>query len=146
MILQKSRKAQKVLLQFVIVFASTAIVLSHVNSKAIAQPTQPIQKEEIYKVADEMPQPSVDLSKFLYEKFKTPESAKNDTSGGFIVAQFVIGKDGKLRDAKIMKPLRTDIDQEVLRVINTLPDWKPARKDGIEVAAYYIVPFHYKPK
>ncbi|AOM80037.1 energy transducer TonB [Pedobacter steynii] len=147
--LQNSEKIKKVLMP-AFVFAIAGIFLIQSPSPVTAQekPTTPLkrsdEKEKIYVSIDHMPEPSVDLSKYLHEKFKDPENAKNDTTKGLVVVQFIVGKDGKVSDAKIKKSIRADIDAEVLRVVNTLPDWKPGIHEGHPVAVYYTLPFRYK--
>ena len=39
-------------------------------------------------------------------------------------------KDGKIKDAKVMKGIGSGCDEEALRVILPMPDWKPGRQNG----------------
>ena len=57
-----------------------------------------------------------------------------------VLASFIMGKNGHLEQVKIIKSGRTDLDQEVQRVINKMPVWKPGLQNGNAVAVYLNLP------
>jgi TonB family protein len=108
---------------------------------SIAQET-----EEIYSIADVMPEfPGKEegLKKYISENIKYPEEAKKQGIEGNVFVKFAVGKTGKIIQSEIAKSPNELLNTEALRVINSLPDWKPAIKDGKAVAVWYVVPIKF---
>lgn len=84
------------------------------------------------------------LSKFIAESFTYPESAKKKKIQGRVVVGFVLTKECKVTNAKIVTGISPDCDQEALRVVNSLPLFqKPAMVKGRPVAYHFTLPVHY---
>ena len=60
-----------------------------------------------------------------------------------IMAKFVVDKEGNISDIEIVQNGREDLDDEVKRVINKMPKWKPGLQNGIPVAVYYKMPVSF---
>ena len=60
-----------------------------------------------------------------------------------ILAKFVIDKDGNISDVKIIQNGRADLDEEVIRVINKMPQWKPGLQNGLAVPVYFKMPITF---
>lgn len=97
--------------------------------------------------AEQMPQfPGGELAlrHFLDQYTRYPEIAKENGIEGKVYVTFVVEKNGKVSGAKIAKGLAPALDKEALRVVNTLPDWKPGLKNGEPAAISYMVPVIFK--
>ena len=57
---------------------------------------------------------------------------------------FVVDKDGSISNAKIARGVDPSIDKEALRVVNTLPKWKPGMQRGKAVRVSYTVPISFQ--
>lgn len=78
---------------------------------------------------------------------KYPEQALKDQAQGRVLIQFTIGADGEVRDAKVLRGVREDLDAEALRVVASSPKWKPGyNADGMAVPVTYSIPIVYKLK
>ena len=117
--------------------------------------------DPIYKEVDEMPRfPDCNegtaeekticsngkLLQFIIENLKYPEDAKKAKTAGMIVVSFVVGKDGKIKDAKVVKNLSVSCDEAALAVIHKMQEqitWTPGRKDGKAVAVEMSLPFKF---
>ena len=102
--------------------------------------------DSIYLAYDETPEfpGGVDsLFKFMRDSFRYPDMGDSDWEG-HVTASFVVNKDGTLSDAEITRGLLPLVDKEVLRVISTMPQWKPGRHNGRIVRVRYTVPFKFK--
>lgn len=62
-----------------------------------------------------------------------------------VLVTFVVRRTGKLTDAKILKTIEPQFNDEALRVVNTMPRWTPGKHNGICVDVKYIVPIHFPP-
>lgn len=84
------------------------------------------------------------LYKFIGENIRYPEKALEMEIEGKVYVQFVVGSDGRVKDAKIIRALDADCDKEALRVVMMLPRWTPGRQSGKEVSVYYTLPIQFK--
>ena len=84
------------------------------------------------------------LNRFLVENTKYPEIAKTNEIEGVVYVEFVIGKDGVVKDVKIKRGIDPYLDREALRVMNLMPKWKPGRQRGQAVNVSFILPFRFK--
>lgn len=76
------------------------------------------------------------INNFSKENFRFPNDLDCE---GIIYIQFVINKDGSL--SNFNAPIKfCDWDKEAIRVLRTMPAWKPAIKDGVAVRCYFIFP------
>ncbi len=75
-----------------------------------------------------------------------PEQAKKDGAQGRVVLQFIVGADGAVRDVKVLKSVREDLDAEAVRVISSSPKWEPGEQDGKAVPVIYNFPIVFQLK
>ena len=66
-----------------------------------------------------------EFAKWVNENLQYPQAAKDADVQGRVVAQFVVGNDGKVGDVKVLRGVHPDLDAEVVRVISSSPDWTP---------------------
>ena len=85
-----------------------------------------------------------EFAKWFYSQIKYPEQAIKDKVQGRVLVQFTIGTDGAVRDVKLQKGVRDDLDAEVLRVVESSPKWKPGSQDGKAVPVTYSFPVVFK--
>lgn len=84
------------------------------------------------------------LSNFLGKNMTYPEAAKKKKIQGRVVVGFVLTKECKITNAKIVTGIDTDCDNEALRVVNSLPQFeKPAQVNGRPVSYHFTLPVHY---
>lgn len=105
------------------------------------------QEEKPLTVVEQMPQfPGGDgeLMKFLNGEIKYPVVAAENGIQGRVVVRFVVGKDGKVSDVKVVKPLDPSLDKEAVRVVQKMPNWVPGKQNGRNVAVYYTLPVTFR--
>jgi protein TonB len=84
-----------------------------------------------------------DLVKFrewVEKNLVYPTIAVENRIQGKVIVQFNIDSEGKLVDAKIFRGLEQSLDNEVLRVVNSSPDWEPAQVKGQPVKQQFVMP------
>jgi hypothetical protein len=102
---------------------------------------------EIYKPlsVDSLPKYPGGINKFhvlLTKNYVVPKKAVENEAMGGVFASFVIEKDGKVSDIKIIRDFGYGSGEELLRVLKLSPNWIPAIKDGYRVRCLYIVPYY----
>lgn len=83
------------------------------------------------------------LFQFLKKHVKYPEMQRVTGIQGTVHVTFVVGKDGKIRDIEIMRGIK-GLDEEAIRVIKMMPDWKPGIQKGRPVSARFNLPIRFK--
>lgn len=65
---------------------------------------------------------------------------------GRVFVRIVISKDGKVKKPDIIKSLSPEADKEALRLVMSMPDWTPAKRNGENVNVYYYLPITFRLK
>lgn len=113
----------------------------------VAVPTDSVAKDEVFMVAEQMPEfpgGMKELLKFLQDNLKYPESAMKKNVQGRVIVQFVVEKDGTPTEFNVVRAVNPDLDAEALRVLKTMPKWKPGMQKGEAVRVKYTVPVAFK--
>jgi len=80
---------------------------------------------------------------WVYSNIKYPETALQDEISGRVIAQFFIDSNGKVDSVKIVQGLRSDIDQEVKRIIESSPTWTPAKANDLSIGIFFSFPVEF---
>lgn len=98
----------------------------------------------VFELVEEMPEfPGGGMSAlmgYLKDNMRYPASAKEKGTQGRVTVQFVVDKDGSIKEPKLLRSVDKDMDAEALRLISNMPKWKPGRQKGQPVAVKYTVP------
>lgn len=67
-------------------------------------------------------------------------------AGGRVIVQFVVGKDGTVKDAKVVRGIHPELDAEALRLVENMPKWIPGKLAGEPAEVRYTLPvtFYFK--
>ncbi len=84
------------------------------------------------------------LFKFLSDNIVYPKLAQDESYSGKVFVQFVIWKDGSVRDVKIIRGVSPSLDNEAIRVIKMMPNWKPGIQRGKLVNCRFTLPIYFK--
>jgi protein TonB len=84
------------------------------------------------------------LLRYIYQNIHYPSVAIKQRISGRVIYSFIINKDGSISDITLVQSVYSFLDDEVLRVIRSIPVWKPIMKDGKAIKAKYIVPVVFK--
>jgi len=101
---------------------------------------------EIFDRVEQMPEfpgGQEALKRFLQKNLRMPENNMEAGTQVKIYARFVVGKDGRVRDAEITQGSDEVFNKEVRRVILKMPDWKPGMQHNRNVAVYFSLPVNF---
>ena len=88
------------------------------------------EDDEVYFIVPKMPEfPGGDsaLRRFITENLRYPEEAKANGMSGKVFVQFVINKNGEVENPQIARGVEPALNKEAIRVIQSLPKWKPGQ-------------------
>lgn len=120
------------------------------DTVVIAPPVQAEEEEEevvfvIVETMPEFPGGQQALFKYLSENVKYPAIAQENGIQGRVICQFVVNKDGAIVDVEVVRSGGDpSLDKEALRVIKSMPKWKPGKQRGKAVRVKYTVPVNFR--
>ena len=94
------------------------------------------------QISPEYPGGDAEMINFIVNNFNYPEYSIENNEQGTIIVQFIISKDGKIKDTKIVQSISKLLDYEALRIINKMPKWKPGEQLGEKVEVRYTLPIY----
>ena len=101
----------------------------------------------ISAVMPEFPGGMQELMSFITKKIQYPKEIAQGEAGiqGRVIVQFIVDKDGNIVNPKVVRGVDPYLDKEALRVVNSMPKWKPGElADGTKVAVYYTIPVMFR--
>ncbi len=84
------------------------------------------------------------LEKWVYQYLKYPEEALLEGIQGRVMVDFVIEKDGKVTDVRVVKGVSPELDAEAVKVVSASPKWKPGRRAGEKVRVSMTIPVEFR--
>lgn len=104
-------------------------------------------ESEVFVIVEDMPEfPGGDLAlrKYISDNVDYPVIAAENGIQGKVYVTFVVDKDGSVSNATIARGVDPSLDKEALRVINSLPRWKPGKQRGKPVRVSFTVPINFQ--
>lgn len=98
---------------------------------------------EPYIIVEEMPvfgKKESDLMNYLNKNIRYPKQAINAGIEGMVIVSFVVTNTGKVQDVQVLKGLGYGTEDEAIRVVTGMPEWKPGRQNGHPVNVRYTLP------
>ena len=83
------------------------------------------------------------LMQYLADNVCYPEIAAEMGIEGVVTVEFTVKADGSIADAKIVRMVDPDLEEEALRIVNSMPRWNPASKDGVPADAWFSLPIKF---
>jgi TonB family protein len=118
-----------------------------VNKSKRSENTEKESEEMIFTVVEQMPVfpgGQEKMMDYLSDNLDYPESAKESGIQGTVYVSFVVRKDGRISDIKILKGIGGGCDEEAVRVVSKMPRWKPATQRGKKVDVLFNLPIVFK--
>ena len=105
------------------------------------------EEQQIFQIVEEMPEFPGGMGeclKFLMKNAKYPTISQENGVQGKVSVKFVIEKDGSIADPVVVRGVDPYLDKEALRVVKSMPKWKPGKQRGKPVRVSYTVPVIFK--
>ncbi|MDX8339563.1 energy transducer TonB [Draconibacterium sp. IB214405] len=103
--------------------------------------------DEIFVIVEEAPEfpgGTRALYQYINSHVRYPVIAQENGIQGKVYIKFVVDESGNVADAEVLRPVETSLDKEALRVINSLPRFKPGKQRGKPVKVYYNAQITFK--
>ena len=106
-----------------------------------------VEEQQIFQVVEEMPEfpgGMGECMKLLGKNIKYPTISQENGVQGRVIVQFVVNRDGSIVDPVVVRGVDPYLDKEALRVISSMPKWKPGKQRGNAVRVKYTVPVMFR--
>jgi len=122
------------------------------KTEVVIQAPVEIQEEEeednvVFVIVEQKPEfPGGDaaLMKYIAENIKYPVIAQENGIQGRVICQFVVNKDGSIVDINVVRSVDPSLDKEAIRVIKSMPKWKPGKQRGKAVRVKFTLPIVFR--
>lgn len=85
----------------------------------------------------------MEIIKYVSNNMQYPQSAISAGIQGTVFVYFVVGKDGYVKDVKVIRNVDPTLDAEAIRVIKSLPKFEPGQQRGKNVSVQYTIPVKF---
>jgi protein TonB len=124
---------------------------SKVNITVIDNTPAPVEEEEaedapVFFIVEEMPEfpgGNTALQSYIANSIKYPVIAQENGVQGRVYISFVVNPKGLVEQVKVVRGVDSNLDKEAIRVIESLPAWKPGKQRGKPVKVSFTVPINF---
>ena len=105
--------------------------------------------EQVFTVVEKMPSfpgGDAELLKYIATNIKYPKESQDNGEQGRVICSFIVGRDGSVNNPEGLRGVTPLLNEEAVRVINTMPRWNPGMQRGKAVAVKYTVPITFRLK
>lgn len=97
----------------------------------------------IPEIAPQFPRGSQAMFKYIKDNLRYTDIAKKTNITGTVYIEFTVEKDGRLTDVHVVRGIGGGLDEEAVKVIESMPKWDPARQGGMPVKVKYQIPIKF---
>jgi protein TonB len=112
----------------------------------VKEEVQEEAEPEPFVVVEEMPMfpgGDAELLKYIAEHTQYPDVAKENNIQGRVIVRFCVTSKGAVNQVSVLKGVDPELDAEAVRVVNSLPAFKPGKQGGKPVPVWYMVPITF---
>ena len=105
--------------------------------------------EQVFTVVEKMPSfpgGDAELLKYIATNIKYPKESQDNGEQGRVICSFIVGRDGSVNNPEVLRGVTPLLNEEAVRVINTMPRWNPGMQRGKAVAVKYTVRITFRLK
>lgn len=83
------------------------------------------------------------LRKYLIENTQYPPAARDAGFQGVVMLEFVVEKDGSIKQVTVLNGICKDLDEEAIRVVKSMPKWKAGKNNGQNCRSFFNLPITF---
>ncbi|MCF6406673.1 energy transducer TonB [Chitinophaga filiformis] len=114
----------------------------------VVEPPKVAEREEVFMIVEIMPSfPGGEeaLARFLQKNVRYPRLAQETGIEGKIFVQFVVNAEGKVGEVQTVGAHKGGgLEEEAMRVVKLMPNWKPGKQSGRSVSVRYNLPIGFR--
>ena len=114
-----------------------------INNQIVEKPNINDTPLEFAAQMPEFPGGNAALGTFLRNSLKYPIIAQEAGIAGMVLISFVVNRDGSISNIRVARGVHPSLDNEAIRVVQSMPDWIPGKQNGETVRVYHTVPINF---
>jgi protein TonB len=116
------------------------------NYSITDEPVVPVIRDPFIAVEEmpEFPGGETELMKFISKNISYPEDAIRNNIQGRVILRFAVNTDGSIDRIQILRGIDNSLDSEAVRVVRTLPKFKPGKQQGVPVPVWFSLPVLFR--
>jgi len=83
------------------------------------------------------------LAQFIKSNLKYPDNAREKGISGTVIVNFLVDKEGKIGQTRVVRGIGSGCDEEAVRIIQSMPDWLPGRSYGKPIDVILTIPVRF---
>jgi TonB family protein len=106
-----------------------------------------VPAEKVFNFVETMPEfpgGQKEISRFVQMNVHYPDSAREEGIEGKVYISFIVDTVGNVIDANVIRRVHPLLDNEALRVVNSMPKWTPGTQRGKPVKVKFNLPINFK--
>ena len=107
-----------------------------------------LDENAVFMVVEKMPEfpgGQQALFNYLSKHVNYPKAAQEQAIEGRVICQFIVEKDGSINNVTVVHTSGNEsLDKEAIRVIQSMPKWKPGLMQGKPVRVKYTIPINFR--
>jgi protein TonB len=126
---------------------STQTIPKMENDLPLLSKTNQDTGSDVFASAEVMPQfpgGNTELIRYIYANIKYPTAALKQRIQGRVWCSFIVNQDGSIADVRLENGVYIFLDEEAVRVLKTMPAWKPGLNAGKEIRVKVYLPIVFK--
>jgi len=141
-------KIKTILLGACLLFACVLFAL-HSNAQSGQYSDTVIEGNMTYLIKKQRPGTQYDsmagyhLNDYLSKNLHYPDSARKNNTEGRVEVKFVVNEDGRISDCVISRGIGSGCDEEALRLVKTMPPWKPVVQNGSAIKVTRTISLYF---
>ncbi len=124
--------------------AVMCLVTANAQKTVVSQSSQSVYDE--VEVMPEFPGGMQAMIEYLNTNIKYPKDAIKQEVGGRVMVMFVVETDGSLSNVRVARKVFPSLDAEAVRVVKSMPKWKPGKEKGRSVRVNFTMPIVFSVK
>ena len=111
---------------------------------------EPVEEEDIDKIFQIVENPATfrggigAFYKYVQKNMRYPSQAQRMGLEGKVFVEFVVGRDGRITDVKVLRGIGAGCDEEAIKVIKNSPAWTAGKQRGRPVRQRMVLPITFK--
>ncbi len=104
-------------------------------------------ESDVYQIVEQMPEfPGgvAELFHYISKNIHYPQKAREKGIQGRVFIGFIVEKDGSVSNVRNLRGIDSELDAEAIRVVESMPKWKPGKHNGEFVRVSYQIPILFK--
>ena len=118
-----------------------------INTVTVVEPEPEIEDDTEFLVVEDQPEfpgGTAALLEYLRKNIRYPSICRENNIQGRVLVTFIVNKDGTIVEPEVVKSVHPQLDREALRVISSMPNWKPGSQRGKPVRVKFTVPVNFR--